>query len=136
MTGSGGGDSLFRMRVHLCLACFSVAGVLLGCGGGGAAPCVTTTSISPATATLDHAAAPPGNSVRFNVVTTTTGTNCVVSAVRIGYTWSVSDEVDASIVSDPTDPANGTATCKAAAPNPITVTPSPSANAVGTLVCR
>lgn len=108
---------------------------LVGCGGS-ATPTmgcfITAMKVFPSTATVNHAAAAPGNSQHFDAFQTGAPPGCVFTASSLQTaTWTVSDPVNASI-SNSHDQFNanyGTATCINAAPSPITVTATvPSGN--------
>lgn len=101
------------------LGCFAIS----GCGGN-----TTTTgckilaiNVSPATATADHAAAPPGNTQHFDAFIAKVPPGCAFITGNIfDAVWSVSDPVNVSVSN--TDPTRGTATCKAATAGAATVT--------------
>ena len=82
---------------------------LLGCGGKTTTMCkITAFSVSPASATVSHTAAPAGCAFALGNLTTAT--------------WTVSDTVNVSIGATSSDPAFGTATCKNATAGAVTVT--------------
>jgi hypothetical protein len=82
---------------------------------------------SPATATVDHAAVPPGNRQQFTVGEGETLSNssgvCAVPAVilLVHPVWTNPDPLDISI-SSTNDVTNGLALCKNATAGPVTLT--------------
>ena len=110
------------MRLHRLVPCFLFV-VLLGCGGKSATVCkINSINVSPATATVNHTAAPPGNTQHFDAFIASEPSGCSFILSNLSNaTWSVSDPVNVSIANPP-DPAFGTATCKAATAGAITVT--------------
>jgi len=96
---------------------------LLGCGGKSTTMCkINSINVSPATATVNHAAAPPANTQKFAAFIASEPSGCAFILSNLpNATWSVSDPVNVSIANPP-DPASGTATCKAATAGAITVT--------------
>jgi hypothetical protein len=117
-----------RMRRTL-LALAGCSGLLAGCGAGGTPGCVGTDSVSasPATATADHAAAPPGNEQQFSVVegesfSNASGICAVPAVVRLVYpVWTSPDPLNITI-SSANDASNGLAVCKNATAGPVTLT--------------
>ncbi|SRR5579859_1734290 len=96
---------------------------LIGCGGKSAIICtINSISVSPATATVNHLAAPPGNTQQFSAFQASAPSGCSfqLSNLRTA-TWSVSDPVNVSI-SNVQDNTYGVATCKNATPGAVTVT--------------
>jgi hypothetical protein len=83
---------------------------------------ITGMNVSPATATIDHTAAPPANSQQFAAFQTSAPSGCAFALSNLQtVTWTLSDPVNASI-SNTHDATYGRATCINAAPAPITVT--------------
>lgn len=138
-------------RVYALRVLFSLLFLALlfavGCGtGSGSGACfITAINVSPATATVDHAAPSPANSQLFDAFQTSAPSGCAFTQANLqNATWTVSDTTNASI-SNSHDQMNanyGRATCMNAAPSPITVTarvPSGNGNnvsATATLTCR
>ena len=110
------------MRLQRLVPCFLFV-VLLGCGGKNTTMCkINSINVSPATATVNHAAAPPGNTQHFDAFIASEPSGCAFALSNLpNATWSVSDPVNVSIANPP-DPAFGTATCKAATAGAVTVT--------------
>jgi hypothetical protein len=110
------------MRLQRLVPCFLFV-VLLGCGGKNTTMCkINSINVSPATATVNHAAAPPGNTQHFDAFIASEPSGCAFILSNLpNATWSVSDPVNVSIANPP-DPAFGTATCKAATAGAVTVT--------------
>jgi len=108
-------------------AALLIAAVMLyaGCGTTNHDCSLTAFSISPSTATADHTAAAPGNSVPF-FAGPVLPKGCVVAIPACvncwGQTWTVTDSVNVSISNNPSD--NGTATCLGATSGAVTVTAS------------
>ena len=110
------------MRLLRLVPCFLFV-VLLGCGGKSATVCkINSINVSPATATVNHTAAPPGNTQHFDafIASEPSGCSFILSNLTTA-TWSVSDTTNVSI-SNVHDATYGTATCKAATAGAITVT--------------
>jgi len=95
---------------------------LAGCGGNSNNGCfIESIRVSPGSATVDHTAAPPGNTVQFAAFADSVPQGCAIALSNLGNViWSVSDPVNASIGSTP-GPGFGVATCKAAAPGTVNV---------------
>jgi hypothetical protein len=104
----------------------AVSGLLASCGGGTAAThcSIKAIRVSPDSATVDHNAAAPGNSVQFLAFQTASDEGCAFAQSNLlNVTWSLSDPVNATI-SNSHDQGNanfGRATCVNASPAPITV---------------
>ncbi len=97
--------------------------VLLSCGGGTMASCNISTSILPANATADHAAAPPANQVTFSVTSNVSGV-CPMVADSAG-TWSTSDPTDVTLTNISAQMSNTiTATCVNATATPSSISNS------------
>jgi len=113
------------MRLHwLSLSMLILLFVALaGCGGKSTTTCkINAINLSPAAATIDHTAPPPGNTQHFAAFIASEPAGCAFMLSNLpNATWSVSDPVNVSI-SNPPDPTFGTATCKAATAGAITVT--------------
>ena len=95
---------------------------LTGCGGSTTACKIDSINVFPASATINHAAAPPGNSQEFLAFIASEPVGCafIQSNLRTA-TWSVSDAVNVSI-SNVQDNTYGVATCKNATAGAVTVT--------------
>lgn len=105
---------------------FAALAVLSGCGGNGSMSCNLTTEItvSPTSATVNHAAAPPANQTQFlGTAAPTAAAGCPVPQwiAREHPTWSNPDPTDIQI-SSTNDLTNGTAICKAPTAGPVTLT--------------
>ena len=107
------------------LACLAVS----GCGGqtSSSSSCqILAINVSPATATVDHAAAPPANTQHFDAFIAKAPPGCAFFTGNVfDAVWSVSDPVNVSI-SNAQDATRGTATCKAATAGAVTVTATKS----------
>ena len=94
----------------------------IGCGSS---PCeVTALNISPSSATLNHAAAPPGNQMQFRAFANNggclgpgAGTQAAASA-----TWSSSDPINVPITDLQPNNYAGLATCVNPVNGPVTLT--------------
>ena len=107
------------LSVASAMLCF----VLAGCGGNTNNRCfIGSITVSPGSATVDHTAAPPGNTQQFAAFAGSVPQGCVVAQSNLtNVIWSVSDPVNVSIGSTP-GPSNGLATCNAATAGAVTVT--------------
>jgi len=111
------------VRTLLFITIPSSALILSRCGYGNSNTCSIKTSISPTTATADHAATPPGNQAQFMLSDSVSG-NCPLIGDSLG-TWSTSDPADTTLNTITAQPgANVTATCVHAAPAPVTISNS------------
>lgn len=111
------------MLKPLRLASLAVTAFLvsLGCGGSRQNCNLTALSVSPSSATADHATSTPGNQVQFFAGPVTKGQCSAVACVNCwGQTWTVSDAVNVSISNNAND--NGTATCLGATNGAVTIT--------------
>jgi len=99
--------------------------------------------VTPATATADHMAAPPGNQVQFSSVE---GAGIVAgcpinNVLRLVYPiWTNPEPLDITI-SSAQDATNGTAVCLSATSGPVTLTATdstvkPALSAQVTLTCQ
>jgi hypothetical protein len=105
----------------------------LSCGGSGNS-CNVTAMITPASASADPSAAPPGNQVQFSLKSSVSG-NCPLIADTQGV-WSTSDTAITSISQQ------GLAICTTVLPTSIQATISNSGTVTGhqfksaTLTCQ
>jgi hypothetical protein len=114
-----------RLQPRLLLAlstlgCFALS----GCGGQSTpSSCnILAINVSPATATVDHTAAPPGNMQHFDAFIAKAPPGCAFFTGNLfNAVWSVSDPANVS-VSNAQDSTRGNATCKAATAGAVTVT--------------
>jgi hypothetical protein len=108
------------MRILLSLL---LAGILIstvGCGGHTMDPCtVVGLNVGPASATVNHAAAPPANGQTFAASSRFFGVCGSATAIPPNANWSVSDP---SVHLSATQGSSTTATCTAALASPVTVT--------------
>lgn len=98
----------------LIITCF----LLLSCGDE---QCQISTSISPETATADHAAASPGSQAQFSLSSHVSGM-CPIADV-VG-SWSTSDPINTTITASQSDSRTATATCVNATQAPVTISNS------------
>jgi hypothetical protein len=113
-------------RFDRIVGLFTALLLLSGCSGNPAMTCSLTVEVqvSPTTATVDHAAAPPGNQVQFvGYARPTAPPGCAVPQwIAIDYaTWSNPDPTDIQI-SSASDSTNGTAICKSPTNGPVPLT--------------
>ncbi len=114
------------IRAGLLVVAFAAAAVVCGCGGNSQISCVGSVEIavSPTSATVNHAAAPPANQIQFiGIGQPTAPPGCPVPEwVAIVYgTWSNPDPTDITI-SSANDSTNGTAVCNAPTNGAVTLT--------------
>lgn len=94
----------------------------MGCGGTNSPDCgVIGLNVSPSAATVNHAAAPPGNSQTFSATFQFKNSpGCpAVTAALVNSNWTVSDP---SVHLSAAQATQVTATCTAAVASPVTVT--------------
>jgi len=109
-----------RFLALTTLGCFALS----GCGGTASSQqCkILSINVSPATATVDHTAAPPGNMQHFDAFIGTVPPGCsFITGNIFDATWTVSDSTNVSI-SNAQDSTRGNATCKGATAGAVTVT--------------
>ena len=118
------------IRADLLAGLVAILAATCGCGGNGNIGGCTygiEVTVSPTSATVNHAAAPPANRVQFIGVGgyTASGEHCAVPALAwIAYgTWSNPDPTDITI-SSADDSTNGTAVCLAPTNGAVTLTGS------------
>lgn len=128
-------------QLVLILVLSFVALVELSCGGNMINPaCVAGIRVSPDSAVADHLLPAPGNQQRFLAFADMAPGCPAVQQNLTMVTWSVSSTQDASISNAP-DQTFGTATCRNASQNPVTVTAMLSAggqilSGSASLTCR
>jgi hypothetical protein len=130
------------VQVHLKLVSL-VTAVLIATACGQQNCRLTGLTVGPPNATADHAAAAPGNQVKF-FANAIVPKGCASAACVncSGQIWTVSDAVNVSISNNAID--NGTAVCKGATNGAATITATVPAgngsthNITGTaaLICR
>lgn len=134
---SGHAAVLSASSILLCLA-------PTGCGGKSATPeCkILSINVSPGAATVDHAAAPPGNGQQFSAFIASEPSGCAFALSNLTtVVWSVSDPVNVSI-SNVQGLTYGVATCKAATTGPVIVTGTlsqtnfPNVSSTASLTCN
>lgn len=120
------------MNTHFAVALLLCGAAVEGCGSSTQNSCTITANISPASATADHALAPPGNQVQFTKQSSVSG-NCPLVPDVLG-TWATSDTTNTSI------DQQGLATCLSATSTPATITNSGTVRfksfSPATLACR
>ncbi len=115
------------IRASFVAGLLSAITVVCGCSGNPTFGCNLTTNItvSPTSATVSHAAAPPGNQVQFIGAGSyaASGPHCAVPELSwIAYgTWSNPDPADIQI-SSAENSTNGTAVCLAPTNGLVTLT--------------
>lgn len=113
----------FRFHSDLLTALAGLCLTVAGCGGNNTQHCnILSITVSPGTATLDHTAAPPGNTQQFAAFASSVPQGCVVTQSNLtNVIWSVSDPAKVSIGATSADPTFGAATCKAATSGAVMV---------------
>ena len=122
-----------------------LAATLTGCGAG-SPTCVTAFDlrVSPASATADSTAKPPGNQQQFtasSAIIPVQGTCPIPQNVALIHpAWTNPDPIHVSI-SSANDSTNGLATCKGPTGGPLTLTatyvaPTNTPTATAQLTCR
>ena len=123
---------LFTHRIIFAVSIICALAAM-GCGGSSgdpSDPCspIPGLRITPQTATIDHNAAPPGNSEHFFAFAVASP-GCAVPLVNLtNVSWSVSNKNDVTI-SNTQGMTFGNATCVSASSAPITVTATLPASA-------
>ena len=108
-------------RVNWLLALGFCLGVA-GCGGSTPVCKLTTISVSPASAVVDHNAAAPGSTQHFDAFDATSTPGCAHTLSNLtNATWSVFDTINVSI-SNVHDATYGIATCHGATGGAVTIT--------------
>lgn len=109
------------MRIFLSLLLAGIVISTIGCGGHTMMdPCtVVGLNVGPASATVNHTAAPPANGQIFGVTSRFSGVCPAATAIPPTANWTVSDP---SIHFSATQGSSVTATCTAALASPATVT--------------
>lgn len=134
-----------RLQVALCVLFVTTVG-LSGCASGGAS-CANVQykmSISPTSATVNHAATPPGDQQQFRAGESAIAQpGCPVSALvaPVLPVWTSSDPLNVKITNSQDYSTNGIATCSAATSAPVTLTATYGAGAnvttaTATLTCN
>lgn len=120
------------MKILSCAALFAFALGLAGCGGNTTPKCgdIVQITVTPKTATADHAAAPPANAQQFGAFDVPPAGCSPRTSSLSTATWSVSDPVNVTI-SNVVGPTFGVATCKAATGGAVTVTATVPASTDG-----
>lgn len=103
--------NLAKLGCPIALLC-----VAPGCGDDCAS--IESLTINPASATISHSAAPPGNTQNFAALPHFRCGTHTQSSLGDGVTWTTSDPVNTSISGTGT----GTATCINATSGPVTIT--------------
>ena len=119
------------MKLVAALLPLAFGPLVCGCAAGGAANqnCIELPLMQPLTATADHLAAPPGNSVTFDVGFTSSQPGCAVPEVVYLPTMTTSDTVNVTL------PSPGVATCIGTTTVPATLTDTRS-GAKAQLTCK
>ena len=120
-------------------AVFIIVSLTLSSCGYGTNTCLIVANVTPATATADHTAAPPGNEAQFRLSSQVSG-NCPLVEDTLGV-WSTSDSVNTSLTTIQAQPGNNvTATCLGATSGPATISNSSTIRgktfAPATLTCK
>jgi len=137
------------MRIALLTSVFCASLLLTGCAVNASTGQQCTNglamSISPASATADHAQTAPANQVKFQAtVSPTASPGCAVPnwVMTAAPTWTNPDPKNISIDSSSDTSANGVATCLGTTNGPVTLTASytmpsePMVTQTVTLTCK
>jgi hypothetical protein len=98
----------------------------IGCGGTSSPDCsIAGLNVTPASATVNHAAAAPGNGQTFSAsFQFKNSPGCpAITAALVNSNWTVSDP---SVHLSAPQAAQVTATCSAATATPVTITATPA----------
>ena len=117
---------MFRHKILVAVLLSAPLVSTMGCGGTGSPDCgVIGLNIGPSAATVDHAAAPPGNSQTFSATFQFKNSpGCpAVTAALVNSNWTVSDP---SVRLSASQATQVTATCTAAVASPVTITATPA----------
>ena len=117
-------DNMFAGKIFLALLLFLVLVSTIGCGGGSSDCGVNGLNVGPSAATVNHAAAPPGNSQVFSAsFQFKNSPGCpAITAALVNSNWTVSDP---SVHLSAPQATQVTATCTAAVATPVTITATP-----------
>ncbi len=114
------------VRAGLFIGILVALVVVCGCGAPSSQSCGYSfvVTVSPASATVNHAATPPGNQVQFiGTAVPTAPPGCPIPAVEalVYATWSNPDPTDIQI-SSADNSTNGTAVCMSSTNGAVTLT--------------
>ena len=117
-------DNMFAGKIFLALLLFVVLVSTIGCGGGSPDCGVNGLNVGPSAATVNHAAAPPGNSQVFSAsFQFKNSPGCpAITAALVNSNWTVSDP---SVHLSAPQATQVTATCTAAVATPVTISATP-----------
>jgi hypothetical protein len=111
-------SKVFANRFFLSVGLSAALLLMIGCGGNTLPNCVTQgLNVGPVTASVNHAATPPGNTQTFQSQVAACGTGA--TAALASSNWTASDP---SVQLSPSPNTQVTATCTAAVINPVTIT--------------
>lgn len=94
--------------------------------------CSLRITVDPASTTVDHTAAPPGNSAQFTALGSFPSGCPLPPIPALKITWSVSDPADVTLTTNTPGGSQVTATCVNASGSSVTVTGSVSSDIKGT----
>ena len=135
-------NTMSAIKVCLCTLFSAVLLFTVGCGSKTMAPNCGPVglNVGPASATVDHAAAAPGNTQTFSASFQFSGSpGCVAAqtAALVNSNWAISDP---SVHLSATQGGQVVATCTAALASPVTVTATPASGQMftgrSTLTCN
>jgi len=117
-------DNMFAGKILLALLLSVVLVSTIGCGGVSPDCGVNGLNVGPSAATVNHAAAPPGNSQVFSAsFQFKNSPGCpAITAALVNSNWTVSDP---SVHLSTPQATQVTATCTAAVATPVTITATP-----------
>ena len=113
---------MFAGKLLLAVPLAMVLVSTIGCGGTSSPDCgANGLNVTPVSATVNHAAAPPGNSETFSAsFLFKTNPGCpAITAALVNSNWTVSDP---SVHLSAPQATQVTATCTAAVATPVTIT--------------
>jgi len=122
-TKLSGGCRMTLKKFSSFMLCTALAG-LAGCGGSSSNCGPVGLNVSPATATVDHTAAPPANGERLSATFQfRVNPGCpAITAALVNSNWTVSDP---SVQLSAPQATQVVATCTAAVATPVTITAAP-----------
>lgn len=116
---------MFACKLPFAIALSMAFVSIIGCGGTSSPDCgVSGLNVTPASATVNHVAAPPGNSQVFSAsFQFKNNPGCpAVTAALVNSNWAASDP---SVQLSAPQTTQVTATCTTAAATPVTITATP-----------
>lgn len=122
------------------LSCLGLIAVVVSLASCGSTECNATRSLGaePATTTVDHLAAAPGNQAQFTAKWVYSGntSGCAFTQALPSVSWTTSDQVNTTVINQTASAS--TVTCLNATAQPVTITATEQGGttATATLTCR